>query len=375
MRIAIISPNIYPCSSGGVEIFNYYLVKELAARGHKIWVFTWLNHDWKNDNIINVKLSKRLLLLVTPSITFHILLILKKLKQEIDVIHVPYTSNTHLVYPLNLAKKFYNIPYVVSIHGGGMYKWKPKIIHKLFFDNASDIIAVSEIIKNEYEKRTRRKIKIILPLIPFSESKFLKNDLKNKYRFNSNDMIILTLGTIKKIKGSDVLLDAFFNLGKEYIKAKNLKLLYVGDGIMRNELEKKINQQCFNEYVKFLGEIPYEKVPEIYKLADIYVIPSLFEGTPKSLLEAMFNGLPSIGSDTNGINNVIADKSNGLLFKVADKIDLSLKLKKIIDNESLRDTLGKNALNFSREKYKFEKTVAEFIEIYKSISKKNKIST
>jgi glycosyltransferase involved in cell wall biosynthesis len=322
-----------------------------------------------------VKLSKRSLLFVTPTITLHFLLLIKELKQQIDVIHVPYTSNLKLVYPIYLAKKFFNIPYIVFIHGGGMHRWKLKIVHEHFFNKASDVIAVSENIKNEYEKRTHRKIKIIPPLIPFSESRISKIKLKNKYGFKNNNLIILSLGSIKKIKGSDVLLNAFFNLGKEYIKANELKLLFVGEGIMRAELEKKVDKLSFSEYVKFFGNVSYDKVPEIYKLADIYVIPSLFEGTPKSLLEAMFNGLPCIGSDTNGINNVIVNNSNGLLFKVGDNMDLSIKLKKIIENESFRDMLGKSALKFIRENYKYEKTISEFIEIYKNTTKKNKIST
>ena len=142
---------------------------------------------------------------------------------------------------------------------------------------------------------------------------------------------------------------------------------------MKDSLEKIVEKNSFNEYVKFYGSVPHENVPELYKLAHVYVIPSLFEGTPKSLLEAMFNGLPIVGSDTNGINNMIKDNWNGLLFKVSDVIELSSKLKKLIENESLRNTLGKNAIKSVKKEIKYKKTVAEFIDIYKNILKKNQI--
>jgi len=371
VNIAFISPEIYPCITGGVEIFNYYLIKELATQGHKIWVITCCDYDWKYENVFNIKLWRRLLLFVGPSITFLILLKLKKFKQQIDVVHVPYTSNSVLVYSILLAKKLFGIRFVISIHGGAMYPWFPKALHRHFFQQADAIVAVSKTIKEEYELRCDKKIKVIFPLNPFIKSKIPKNELRNKYGFCDSDTIILSLGSIKRIKGSDILLHAFLKLGKEYVEKNNLKLLYVGDGPMKPSLEKTVEKKSFKGYVKFYGSIPHEKVSEIYKLGNIYVISSLFEGTPKSLIEAMFNGLSVIGSDTNGINNIIINKKNGLLFEVSNEKELSIRLKEIIENEKLRDKLSKNAIKFVREKYDYNKTVSEFIQVYKDIAKKN----
>jgi glycosyltransferase involved in cell wall biosynthesis len=370
VNIAIISPQIYPCDTGGVEVFNYFLVKNLASHGHKIWVFTCHDYNWKQKNIINVKLQKRLLLFVEPSIIFCTLLELKKIRNQIDVLHVPYTSNSVLAYLALLARKLFGICYLISIHGGGMYPWRAKIFHKLFFQQASEIVAVSTTVKEEYEKRSGRIIKVIPPLIPFLNSKISKNELRRTYGFNDNDIIILSLGSIKKIKGSDALLNAFLKLEKDYVEKMHLKLLYVGDGPLKPFLEKIVKKVRLTSCIKFFGVVPYEKVPEMYKLADIYVIPSLFEGTPKSLLEAMFNGLPVIGSDTNGINNIITNNVNGLLFKVSDEKDLSIKLKTFIENEDLRDRLIKSAKKSVKENYDCEKTVLEFIETYKNTIKK-----
>jgi glycosyltransferase involved in cell wall biosynthesis len=136
---------------------------------------------------------------------------------------------------------------------------------------------------------------------------------------------------------------------------------------MKQSLIKTVNKEGFNKYVKFYGELPYEQVPEAYRLADIYVIPSLFEGTPKSLLEAMYNGLPIIGSDTNGIKNIIKDGENGLLFKVSNEKELTIKLKQIIENKELKEKLGKNAITHVKNNYDYETTLSEFIEVYENI--------
>lgn len=363
MNIVMISPAIYPCVTGGVEIFNYYHIKELAKRGHKIWVFTTCKHNWENGNITIVKLNEIFLLRPALSIDAHILFKLMQLGKQIDIVHIPYTSNSYLAYPMLLAKKLFDISYVITIHGGGMYPWKLKTLQKLFFQYADAIVAVSETIKEEYGKRSGRMIEVIPPLIPLRESKISRAELRNKYGFRDNDKIILSLGSIKKIKGSDILLDAFLKLGREYIEDKNLKLLYVGDGVLKPVLERKANEGGFTGYVKFLGSIPHEKVSQMYKLVDIYVIPSFIEGTPLALLEAMFNGLPIIGTDVNGINGLISHGKNGLLFKKGDVEDLKEKIEELVGNKDLSDRFGKSAKNDYLKSYTFEDVVTKHIKL------------
>jgi glycosyltransferase involved in cell wall biosynthesis len=368
MNILLISPAIYPCAIGGVEVFNYNFSKELADRGNNVYILTTCKYDWTNKNISLVKLGKKILLHATLSICFHIFLKIIEFRKEIDVIHVPYTSNSPLAYPMVLAKKLFGIPpYVIVIHGGGMYPWKPKIIHKLFFQYADAVIAISEIIRTEYEKRCCRRIEVIPPLIPFRESKNSKEKLRVKYGFDGKDTILLFLGTIKKIKGCDILLDAFFSLGEEYLEKNNLKLLYVGDGPMKPILTKRVYEKGFNKYVKFFGSIQYESIPDMYKIADIYVVPSLFEGTPIALLEALFNGLPIIGTDTNGINNIICNERSGLLFKKEDIGDLKEKIRNLVEDKELRIQLGNSGKKDYFKTYNFNDAVSKHIKLYRNI--------
>jgi glycosyltransferase involved in cell wall biosynthesis len=363
MNIAVISPRIYPYSSGGVEFFNYHLVKELAARGHKIWVFSWFEYDWKNDNIINIKISRRLLLFIDPSTTFHILLTLNKLKQQIDVIHVPYTSNSSLAYPLFFAKKFFNIPYIIFIHGGGMHPWTVKKIQRHFFQNAHTVIAASESIKIEYEKRSGRKIIVMPNLIPLTISEENKIELLKKYDLNDN-IIIFYLGTIKQIKGVDTLIDAFMNLGLEYIQNKNVKLIICGNGPLKKSLEEKVDLMGFEEYIIFLGYVDEKQKLEYLKMSDIYVIPSHFEAQSVSLLEAIYNGLSIIGSDIIGINNLIHEGDNGLLFPIGDKNVLKNKLKLLIENENLRLELGRKSKEYYNKHFNYDEWLKKMIDIY-----------
>ena len=80
MNIAIISQQIYPCNIGGLEIFNYYFIKELASQGHAIWVFTCCDYDWNNEDIHRVKLWGDTPGITILSLYFSIILNLIKMK-------------------------------------------------------------------------------------------------------------------------------------------------------------------------------------------------------------------------------------------------------------------------------------------------------
>ena len=133
---------------------------------------------------------------------------------------------------------------------------------------------------------------------------------------------------------------------------------------MRVNLERIIKNKGFNENVKFLGNIKHVEVHELYKIADIYTITSFFEGTPISLLEAMFNRLPIIGSDVSGINNIITDCENGLLFENKNTKDLAEKIKLMIDNDELTQKLASKAKQDYLDNFKFDEVVLKHEKIF-----------
>ena len=147
----------------------------------------------------------------------------------------------------------------------------------------------------------------------------------------------------------------------------NLRLLYVGDGNMKSALERKVDERSLGKCVKFFGSVPHEKVSEMYKLADLYIIPSLFEGTPIALLEAMYNGLPIIGANVNGINNLINHEKNGLLFEKGDAEDLKEKIEVLAEDKDIYGELGNTARNDCFKGHTFEDVLSKHIKLCKDI--------
>jgi glycosyltransferase involved in cell wall biosynthesis len=286
-----------------------------------------------------------------------------------ELLHVPFTSDSKfygVVMPY-LSSKL-DISYLVSIHGGGLKKWKPRWMYKRLFSNCNQIVAVSDVVQHEYEKRTGKKVTLILPLIPFYPVNFSKDELRSKFGFGHNENIVLFLGSIKEIKRPIDLLLAAKLLGLEYLIQYHIKIVYVGDGDQRGELEHMAVELGIENHVQVVGKVDFDQTGFFYSLSDIFVIPSKYEGTSKSMLGAMYYGIPIIGSDVSGINNVLRHEETGLLFEFGNNELLARNIRRLIEDRVLRKDIALRAANEYRASYSFEKTVSEFSNLYNCIS-------
>lgn len=364
--VAYVVLDIYPCAIGGMEIFYSKLLPEMAKIEDVALITACKKIESTSFRILRI--PKKLFSIRGTGRFATLLFAAKALikdRRNIKLVHLPYTSNAGrwgFVFPL--LTKMFGIKYLLHIHGGGMKPWKKLNADKALFKYASKLLAVSDITKKEYEKRTGRTIEVVFPLIPFISAPESKDEIKLKLKFNPNDKIILFVGSLKELKAPDVLFEAFLQLDESFIKSNNLRLVFVGDGNLREELKNKVSSTSFQQYVTFTGKIPYSEIPQYYRIADIYVIPSKFEGTPKSLLEAMFNKLPVIGSNVNGINNILTHNENALLFDTGKTVQLSRFLSVLIMNDEKSKDLAQSAFNHYYKQFKFENTVYQLKNIY-----------
>lgn len=349
-----------------MEIFNYYLAREIGQT-MPLSVITKCNKINLNAGEIH-RITDRIFGirrfgLSNLSILISTFLVILRHRSKIAVIHLPCTSQTGFYgLLLPLMRKVLKINYIIVFHGGGMRPWGFLFLNKILFRNADQIIGVSAPIQKEYEQRTGRSVEIILPLIPFKASIQSKHDLRLKYGFNEKDKIFLMLGSIKPLKGNMLVYEAFKKNDMNEIVDLSIKLLFVGEGEDRKYLENVIVRDGMAEYVKVIPAVPNEQVNEFYRMADFYIIASEFEGTPKTLLEAMFNGLPIIGRDTIGINSILINENNALLFR--DGPDLKTAMKRFIFQPQLATQLGESARTIFNEKYSFTNSIRAFHAVY-----------
>ena len=124
--------------------------------------------------------------------------------------------------------------------------------------------------------------------------------------------------------------------------------------------------------IKLIGLLPCEKVIEYLQKAKFLVIPSLQEGFPMTLIEAMAAGTPVIASSIGALKELVKDRFNGLFFTVGDPDDLADKITWLWEHEETRDKMGMNARKEFERKYTPEKNYEILMDIYKRVIESHK---
>jgi glycosyltransferase involved in cell wall biosynthesis len=166
--------------------------------------------------------------------------------------------------------------------------------------------------------------------------------------------VITYIGRLVYGKGVQDLLSIFPKL------KGNVQLLIVGDGPYRGELEA-LARQVNTSNIVFLGEQRPENIPGILKGTDIFVNPSYSEGLPTSVLEACAAGCAVVATDVGGTNEIILDGSTGYLVKPGDQQELTEKVNFLLENKSMRDTLGKNAKAYVIDNFSWDQIMGQWM--------------
>lgn len=166
--------------------------------------------------------------------------------------------------------------------------------------------------------------------------------------FNKNSPVrLLYVGYLRAAKGIDYLFEAFRHVLIQYPECK---LLLVGDGEYKNSLYDKVEQLGLSESVVFLGNIPFgDRLFDVYRSSDIFVFPSLSEGSPRVVLEAMAFGLPVIATDVGNTKFLLED-DRGICVQPTNADELLNAMLEIIPDRLLREKFRDNALEYVKDK-------------------------
>jgi glycosyltransferase involved in cell wall biosynthesis len=158
-------------------------------------------------------------------------------------------------------------------------------------------------------------------------------EARNKLNLSGRDVVILYVGRMDLVKGVNYLIEAAKVIVQKY---KRVKFILVGDGGLRREYE--ILADSFNNII-FLGW--RNDIPELMRMADIFVLPSLSEGVPNVVMEASSSGLPVIASDVGGVSQLITNQETGILIRSRDKDALVSAICKLVEEPLFAENLGK----------------------------------
>ena len=167
---------------------------------------------------------------------------------------------------------------------------------------------------------------------------------------------VITVARLAPQKNLDLIIRA--------LKGSDYELEIVGEGSLRRQLMEL--SRNLGVKVNFYGALPHEQIPERLNNAGIFVLCSRYEGLPKSLLEAMSCGMPVVGSEVDGIREVIEHGRTGLLCKT-DPASIRAAVDRLVSDERLRSELGGRAREHIEKNYSLESVVRQELELYNKI--------
>jgi glycosyltransferase involved in cell wall biosynthesis len=299
---------------------------------------------------------------------------IKKYRIEFDIIHA------HFIYPqghiaVKLGRKF-DKPVIITAHGHDIYdmpfrdnEWHKKI--KLILDESNHIITVSESNRKILvDKLKIRDEKVTVIPNGFNSQKFNiipQKKAREKIKLSENKKIILNIANQYPIKGQEYLLKAMKIVVE---KRQDVICFIIGGGVLTEELERLISKLNLKNYIKILGLKPHKEIPLWMNSADLFVLPSLNEGNPTVMFEALGVGLPFIGTNVGGIPDIITSEHYGLLVEPANPKDLAEKI--LIALEKKWD---KTYITNYAKKFSWEYIAQQTLEIYQTIiSSKNLVN-
>jgi GalNAc-alpha-(1->4)-GalNAc-alpha-(1->3)-diNAcBac-PP-undecaprenol alpha-1,4-N-acetyl-D-galactosaminyltransferase len=223
-------------------------------------------------------------------------------------------------------------------------------LRKIFYKKATGVISQTSFAKNILYKKTKAKnIKVIHN--PVNAVEKVKCEQKKR---------IVSIGRLEKVKGHKFLIEAFAK-----VNDKSWELSLVGDGDERIYLENLADKLGVRNRIIFHGHLQDFSLQ--LSEAQIFVLPSLKEGFPNALIEAMSVPLACISGDFfAGSNEIVEEGINGLIVRPGNVDDLSFALNRLIENESLREKIAKNGVKV-RETLAFETIAQQYLDFINQI--------
>lgn len=391
----LITTEFCPPNGGGVTRAVMTQKKALENAGHIVRVLTIGENTksiFKTDNILGggyyyIRKSNILPQFAAKD-TYSSLALNDPILNDIfswnpDIVHAHNEWFT-MRFAVRIAKKL-NIPLIHTLHtdfdsycpfkSHKLWETTMKLIFPILTRKANVSISLTDKGHTILEKYgcKHRIVKIPIGMdLDFFRQKLTPEEasqLKTNYGISNNDVIIITISRLEKVKRIHESIHHFSNLRK---LRKNIKFLVVGDGSEKKALESFVHDEKLDNDIIFTGFIPFEQVWKYYSLGDIFITSSLSENQGLMYNESLAAGLPLLARKDEPLEECLIEGVNGYSF-TNDKEFLQKALL-LIDDEDKRLEMGRNAAN-SVEKYSLDVFAAKLVNLYEEEIAKKKQSS
>lgn len=284
---------------------------------------------------------------------------------KFDFIHAHFIDTSGYIGAS--IKEKYGVPLILTGPGGDVYETPFKSswhfnLTKSVLSKADQVITVSRM--NAKKLLTLGVPNSKIQIIPYGydDKQFKplsKIEARKKLNLPLNKIILLSVGHLKKIKGHTYLIEAMQLVLK---KKSEFFLVLVGSGELKEYLEKKAKNIGINSNIVFIGNQKHEDIPLWMNACDIFIMPSLNEGFPTVIPEAMACGKPVIGTRVGGIPEAITSDDFGILVEPKNAKSLALAILDASDRNWDQDAILEHAY-----KYSWSHISKQILEVYRKV--------
>jgi glycosyltransferase involved in cell wall biosynthesis len=235
---------------------------------------------------------------------------------------------------------------------------------------AARVITVSEASKRDilrYFRVPESRIDVIYNGIDdrFWQEPTADEMMRVRERYRLTDPFVLYAGNIKPHKNLERLIESFHLMRQNSPELANVQLLIIGDEISKYAtLRRAVHRNKLHKHVRFFGFVPDQTLAALYRLADVFVFPSLYEGFGLPPLEAMASGTPVISSNVSSLPEVVGDAA--LMIDPYDSAAIADAMQRVLTSADLRADLRRRGLARARE-FSWERSIQRVREIYEEV--------
>jgi len=383
MKILLATETYHP-DTNGAAYFTYRLATNLVKKGYKVLVlaparkFKTSKEEEEGVTIYRLRSVSTVFNKLYRTSPFTKRIIFKILKKERpDIVHIQ--SHFFIGTSVFEAAKSLGIPTIGTnhfmpdnlTHYVHLPSWSEKILKKIMWQQCVRLFSKFDIVTTPTKTAADLLVKqgFQNPIVVISNGIDLnifnpQNKgfyLLNKYHL-PNCPLILYIGRMEKEKNVDLIIKAF-NLVLKKVKAH----LVLG-GVGKNEklLKELARQLLIDRHITFTGFIFDKDLPNLYVLADIFVIAGIAELQSLVTLEAIASGLPVVAVKAMALPELVKNDLNGYLFSDGDYVDMAKKIIKILVDKKLKEKMSQESLRIAGE-HSFTKTLDQFEKLYQQI--------
>jgi len=233
-------------------------------------------------------------------------------------------------------------------------------------------VAVSESVQKHIIDKSRisnEKISVIYNGVNIkSQDNAYGQNVKVPLTIQNEDRILMTVGRLHEQKGHCYLIQAISKVRKEFPK---VKLLVTGEGEEENNLKKLVKSLDLTNEVIFAGLS--SDIEEILPMAELFILPSLWEGLPNALLEAMAAGKPVVATKVGGIPEIVVHGETGILIPPRDHDALAIAIIDLLQNRLKAKDMGEAARIRAGKRFSFYKMIEKTENLYQELLKEKQL--